>query len=72
VFPSGKKVSQLGEQEKQSIFPLKSGMEEYAVETGFCFAQMFSHEYIPNAELAWKYVHGEPLVRPEHIPSLQT
>jgi hypothetical protein len=38
---------------------IPEGMEEYDVKTGLCLAQMFGHVYIPNAELVWKYVHGD-------------
>jgi hypothetical protein len=45
---------------------------QYAGEAGLSFEQMFGEGNIPTAELAWKYVHGEPLVRTERMPCLQT
>ena len=40
--------------------------------TGLSVAQVIGDSGFPMAELAWKYVEGGSLVRPEQIPNLQT
>jgi hypothetical protein len=77
---SGKKVPQLGEQEIQSIPPLKvlpdkdvaPDYNDIASETGLTFAQLIGGEDIPMDDLAWKFAHGQPLVRPEQVRQLPT
>jgi len=74
---SGKTIPQLGEQKKKSISPLKvlPLLDEYEViakSLGLSVDQLLNKEAIPMAELAWKFVLGEPLVRPEQIPHLPT
>jgi hypothetical protein len=39
---------------------------------GLTVGQLLGVDEIPKAEIAWKYVYGEPLVRPEQIPGLPT
>jgi hypothetical protein len=67
---SGKKVPQLGEQEQQSIAPLKVFPDKDS--TGLSVAQVIGDTGFPMAEIAWKYVHGQSLVRPEQVPNLST
>jgi hypothetical protein len=77
---SGKKVPQLGEQEKQSLPPLnvysdKDVAEEYediARHFGVTVAQLMGMEDFPKADVAWKFALGEPLVRPEQVAHLPT
>jgi hypothetical protein len=74
---SGKTIPQLGKQKKKSISPLKvlPLLDEYEViakSLGLSVDQLLNKEAIPMAELAWKFVLGEPLVRPEQIPHLPT
>jgi hypothetical protein len=75
---SMKQVPQLGEQKNQSIPPLKvlsdAELRVAAIATsqGLTVDQMRGLEEIPKAELAWKYVYGQPLVRPDKIPQLPT
>jgi len=70
----GKKVPQLGEQEQQSIPPLKvfPDKDVHKDSTGLSVAQVIGDTGFPMAEIAWKYVHGESLVRPEQVPKLTT
>jgi len=74
---SGKTVPQLGEQEKQSIpplqvLPLLPEYEVIAKSMGMTVDQLLGKEDIPKADLAWKFVLGQPLVRPERVPLLPT
>jgi hypothetical protein len=75
---SGKIVPQLGEQAVQSTPPLKVSTidkpviadtaRQMAREVGVTVEQLLGIEVLPNIdekELAWKYVPGNPLVRPE-------
>ena len=70
----GKKVPQLGEQEQQSLALLKVFLDKdvHNDSTGLSVAQVIGDTGFPMAELAWKYVQGRSLVRPEQIPNLQT
>ena len=43
-----------------------------ASDLGISVAQFIGEEDIPKAELAYKYVHGQPLVRPEQVAHLPT
>jgi hypothetical protein len=71
---SGKIVPQLEEQAMQSIPPLKvitDKVTEAAKDFGISTVdQLLGTEEFPMAELAWKYVPGNPLVRPEQVPRL--
>ena len=74
---SGKKVPQLGEQEIQSIpplkvFPDKDVYNDIASDLGISVAQLIGDADIPKADLAWKFVLGQPLVRPEQVRHLPT
>ena len=72
---SGKKVPQLGEQEQQSIAPLKvfPDKDVHNDSTGLSVAtQGIGDTGFPIAEIAWKYVHGQTLVRPEQVLNLST
>ena len=78
---SGKKVPQLGEQEIQSIPPLKvlpdkdvaaTYNNDIASSLGITVAQLIGDEDIPKADLAWKFARGQPLVRPEQVRHLPT
>ena len=40
--------------------------------TGLSVAQLIGDTGFPMADLACKYVHGQPLVRPEQVPNLTT
>jgi hypothetical protein len=83
---SGKIVPQLGEQAVQSIPPLKvsttdkpvitDAARQMAREAGVTAEQLLGIEDLPTnideKELAWKYVPGNPLVRPEEVELLST
>ena len=72
---SGKTVPQLGEQAMQSIPPLKvitDKVTDAARDMGINVDQLLGTEEVLMAELAWKYVPGNPLVRPEQVPHLST
>ena len=80
---SGKTVPQLGEQAVQSIPPLKVSTDkvvtnadrEMAREMGVIVEQLLGIEEFPTMdpkELAWKYVLGNPLVRPDEVELLPT
>lgn len=71
---SWKKVPQLGEQEIQSTPPLKvfPDKDVHNDSTGLSVSQVIGATGFPMAELAWKYVHGKSLVRPEQVPNLTT
>ena len=80
---SRKTVPQLEEQEVQSIPPLKVSTDkavtdadrEMAREMGITVEQLLGIEEVPTMdpkELAWKYVPGNPLVRPEEVPLVPT
>lgn len=81
---SGKTVPQLGEQAVQSIPPLKvstdkavtdADTEMAAREMGITVEQLLGIEELPTMdpkELAWKYVRGNPLVRPDEVDLLPT
>ena len=77
---SEKTVPQLEEQAMQLIPPLKvitdnvtDADREMAREMGITVEQFLGIEEVPTMdpkELAWKYVPGNPLVRPEEVPLL--
>ena len=72
---SGKTVPQLEEQAMQSIPPLKvitDKVTDTAKDFGISVDQLLGTEEVPMAELAWKYVPGNPLVIPEQVPHLST
>ena len=72
---SGKTVPQLGEQAMQSTPPLKvitDKVTDAARDIGTSVDQLLGTEGFPMAELAWKYVPGNPLVRPEQVPHVST
>ena len=60
----GKKVPQLGEQEVQSIAPLIVPSDKAALNNDNIFAQQINGDTgYAIAEVAYKYVSGEPLVK---------
>ena len=75
---SGKKVPHLGEQANQSIPPLNVFSDDdpnvgtIARNLGLTVAQLLGKEEAPKADLAYRYEHGKPLIRPEQVPHLQT
>ena len=73
---SGKTVPQLGEQEMQSIPPLKvitdKETDAVARDFGLSVDQLLGSEEIPMADVAWQYAPGKSLVRPEQVPHLST
>ena len=46
--------------------------EDMARDLGLTVAQYLGKEEVPKADLAYRYEHGKPLVRPEQVPHLQT
>jgi hypothetical protein len=76
----GKTIPQLGEQKNQSCPPLKVFTDiandpgvAAADPAGFTLGDYIGDEVqFPMAELAYKYQHGKPLVRPEELPRLST
>ena len=59
----------------QSIPPLKVITDketDIARSLGITVAQLLGTEEIPVADVAWQYVHGKTLVRPEQVPHLPT
>jgi hypothetical protein len=74
---SGKTIDQLGKQGKKAISPLKvldtpPDYEVIARCLGMSVEALLNENACPKAEVAWKYVVGEALVRPERIPHLPT
>jgi hypothetical protein len=76
---SGKTIPQLGEQKNQSCPPLKVFTDiDYdpgvaADDVGFTLGQLLGEEVeFPMAELAYRYQHGKPLVKPEEVRLLPT
>jgi hypothetical protein len=47
-------------------------MMKYVVDCRLDIDKVFGQGHIPSAKLAWKYVHGQPLVPHEKMPYLQT
>ena len=45
---------------------------DIASSLGITVAQLIGDEDIPKADLAWKFAHGQPLVRPEQVRHLPT
>ena len=76
---SGKTIPQLGEQEKQSCPPLKV-FPDIANDPGVAAAHpdytlgdyLGDEVQFEMAEVAFRYEHGKPLVRPEQLPHLST
>jgi hypothetical protein len=75
----GKTIPQLGEQKNQSCPPLKVFTDiandpgVAAADPGFTLADYLGDEVqFEMAELAFKFEHGKPLVRPEELPHLPT
>jgi hypothetical protein len=80
---SGKSVPQLGEQKNLcsplQVFPdvqynpeIVALYKEEAEAHGMSVSQCLSMCDFPTADIAYKYRHGNPLVRPEKIPNLPT
>ena len=76
---SGKTIPQLGEQEKQSCPPLKvfpdiaNDPGVAAAHPGYTLADYLGDEVqFEMAEVAYRYEHGKPLVKPEQLPRLST
>jgi hypothetical protein len=77
-------VPQLRQQAKQSIPPLKVFSKEVpqgldmdedaklAAQMGMTMAQLLSGAELPKAAIAWKYVHGQPLVDNENLHQMPT
>jgi hypothetical protein len=74
----GKTIPQLGEQKNQSCPPLNVfsdidyDPEVAAHDLGFTLAQYLGQVEFPTADLAYRYQHGKPLVRPEEVRLLPT
>ena len=60
----------------QSIPPLKvitdNALTNAAREMGITVEQLLGTEELPMGDLVWKYVPGNPLVRPEQVEHLPT
>src|SRR4051794_16255873 len=75
---SGKIVPHLREQTMQSTPPLLKVINtdkqatDVARELSITIDQLLGTEEIPMADVAWQYVHGQSLVKPEQIPKLST
>ena len=54
------------------MFPDKDVYNDIASNLGISVAQLIGDADIPKADLAWKFVPGQPLVRPEQVRHLPT